>query len=72
MAYVKAIAGALAIMATSGMISDFDLTERGREIHVRVWPADAAAGAALHNDVSEVLSRHSRGRTIVVTAVTES
>ena len=67
MAYLKAIAGALAIMAASGMIADFDLTEKGREIHVKVWAAGLDACSDVHQDVSTLLSRYGGGRTIVVT-----
>ncbi len=66
MTYLKAIAGALAIMAASGMITDFDLTEKGREIHVKVWAAGPNMSGDVHQDVSALLSRYSGGRTIVV------
>lgn len=58
MAYLKAIAGALAIMAASGMIVDFDLTEKDREIHVRVWSADDQTDADLRKDVAVLLTRY--------------
>lgn len=58
MANLKAIAGALAIMAASGMIVDFDLTEKDREIHVRVWSADEQADADLRKDVAVLLTRY--------------
>lgn len=70
MASLKSIAGALAIMAASGMISDFDLIEKGREIHVKVWAAGPEAGAEVHQDVSTLLSRYSGGRTIVIIGAT--
>jgi hypothetical protein len=57
MAYLKAIAGALAIMAASGMIVDYDLTERDREIHVRVWSAEQP-DADLRKDVAVLLTRY--------------
>jgi len=57
MTYLKAIAGALAIMAASGMIVDYDLTERDREIHVRVWSADQT-DADLRKDVAVLLTRY--------------
>jgi hypothetical protein len=67
MAYLKAIAGALAIMAASGMIVDFDLTEKGREIHVRVWSGDHT-DADLRKDVAVLLTRYVVGdKRIVVT-----
>ena len=69
MAYLKAIAGALAIMAASGMITDFDLTEKGREIHVKVWAAGPDVGSDVHQDVTVLLSRYGGCRTIVVTGV---
>ena len=69
MAYLKAIAGALAIMAASGMIADFDLSEQDREIHVKVWAADQAVGSDVHQDVTTLLSRYGGGRTVVVTGV---
>jgi hypothetical protein len=68
MAYLKAIAGALAIMAASGMIADFDLTEKDREIHVRVWAADAQTDADLRKDVAVLLTRYvADDKRIVVT-----
>jgi hypothetical protein len=69
MTYLKAIAGALAIMAASGMITDFDLTEKGREIHVKVWAAGPNMSSDVHHDVSALLSRYGGGRTIVVMGV---
>jgi hypothetical protein len=69
MTYLKAIAGALAIMAASGMITDFDLTEKGREIHVKVWAAGPNMSSDVHQDVSALLSRYGGGRTIVVMGV---
>jgi hypothetical protein len=56
-------------MAASGMITDFDLTEKGREIHVKVWAAGPDVGSDLHQDVTVLLSRYGGGRTIVVTGV---
>jgi type IV pilus biogenesis protein CpaD/CtpE len=58
MAYLKAIAGALAIMAASGMIADFDLTEKDREIHVQVWSAGDQTDADLRKDVAVLLTRY--------------
>lgn len=72
MAYLKAIAGALAIMAASGMIRDFDLTEKGHEIHVKVWAADPVVGSNVPKDVTTLLSRYGGDRAIVVTGVAES
>jgi hypothetical protein len=68
MAYLKAIAGALAIMAASGMIVDFDLTEKDREIHVRVWSTDDQTDADLRKDVAVLLTRYvADDKRIVVT-----
>ena len=67
MVYLKAIAGALAIMAASGMIVDFDLTEKDREIHVRVWSGDDQTDADLRKDVAVLLTRYVNDRKIVVT-----
>jgi hypothetical protein len=67
MAYLKTIAGALAIMAASGMIVDFDLSERDREIHVRVWSADDHSTADLPKDVAVLLTRYVGDKRVVVT-----
>jgi hypothetical protein len=69
MTYIKAIAGALAIMAGAGMITDFDLTEKGREIHIKVWATGPDVGDNVHQEVSALLSRYGGGRPIVVTGV---
>ena len=66
MTYFRSVAGALAIMAASGMIADFDVFERDEAIHVRVWSPDGDADRQLHGQVAAVLSRHVDGARIVV------
>lgn len=66
MAYLKAIAGVLAIMAASGMILDYDLAEKDSEIRVRVWLPEEFSGD-LRQDVALFLARDIGHRTIVVT-----
>lgn len=40
MNYLKAVAGALAIMTAAGMIADFDVSVWDDDIYVTVWSAD--------------------------------
>ncbi|MBZ0139459.1 MAG: hypothetical protein K8H87_06735 [Pseudorhodoplanes sp.] len=67
MSYVKAAAGALAIMAASGMIADFEVLQRDDTILVRVWSMDDQPDARLRKQVAALLPRHvDEGRVIVV------
>ena len=67
MSYVKAAAGALAIMAASGMIADFEVLQRDDTILVRVWSMDETPDARLRKQVAALLPRHvDEGRVIVV------
>ncbi|KAB2880269.1 MAG: hypothetical protein F9K38_10310 [Pseudorhodoplanes sp.] len=67
MSYVKAAAGALAIMAASGMIADFEVLQRDDAILVRVWSMDDQPDARLRKQVAALLPRHvDEGRVIVV------
>jgi hypothetical protein len=52
MNYLKAVAGALAIMAASGMIADFDVSVWDDDIYVTVWSADDQPDAKLRKDVA--------------------
>jgi hypothetical protein len=47
MDYLKAAAGALAIMMASGMIADFDVAVWDNDIYVTVWSADDQPDARL-------------------------
>jgi hypothetical protein len=55
MNYLKAVAGALAIMAASGMIADFDVSVWDVDIYVTVWSADDQPDAKLRKDVAAML-----------------
>ncbi|GIK79392.1 MAG: hypothetical protein KJZ73_03490 [Pseudorhodoplanes sp.] len=67
MSYVKAAAGALAIMVASGMIADFELLQGDDTILVRVWSADDQPDAHLRRQVAAHLPRHvDEARVIVV------
>lgn len=68
MAYLKTVAGALAIMMASGMIADFDVSERGGTIHVRIWSPDDMAGDdwRLRKQVAALLSHRIDERQVVV------
>lgn len=67
MTYLKAVAGALAIMAASGMIADFELSGTGDDMLVRVWSADSDPDPSLRRQVVALLShRVDEARVIVV------
>lgn len=52
MTCLKAVAGALAIMMASGMIADFEVSERDDHIYVRVWAAETQPEAILRKHVA--------------------
>lgn len=74
MIYLRSVAGALAIMAASGMIADFDVYERDDALHVRVWSNAGEAESdlhrqVLHRQVVALLARRvEEGRIVVVRA----
>ncbi len=55
MNYLKATAGALAIMMASGMIADFDVLEWNNDIYVTVWSADDQPDFRLRRQVAALL-----------------
>jgi hypothetical protein len=55
MNYLKASAGALAIMMASGMIADFDLLEWDNDIYVTVWSVDDQSDLRLRRQVAAML-----------------
>lgn len=55
MNYLKAAAGALAIMMASGMIADFEVLEWNNEVYVTVWPADDEPDSRLRGQVAALL-----------------
>ncbi len=55
MNYLKASAGALAIMMASGMIADFDLLEWDNDIYVTVWSVDDQPDLRLRKHVAAML-----------------
>lgn len=68
MTYLKTVAGALAIMAASGMIADFELSGTDDDIRVRVWSFDAQPDSGLRKQVAVLLSRHvGEDRIVLVT-----
>jgi hypothetical protein len=55
MNYLKAAAGALAIMMASGMIADFELLEWDNDIYVTVWSVDDQPDLRLRKHVASIL-----------------
>ena len=55
MNYFKAAAGALAIMMASGMIVDFDVSERDNDLHITVWSVDDQSDGRLRKHVAAML-----------------
>lgn len=55
MNYVKAAMGALAIMMASGMIADFDVSERDNDLYIRVWSMDDQPDGKLRKHVAAML-----------------
>lgn len=55
MNYVKAAIGALAIMMASGMIADFDVSERDNDLYITVWSFDDQPDGKLRKDVAAML-----------------
>ncbi len=55
MNYLKAAAGALAIMMASGMIADFELLEWDNDIYVTVWSVDDQPDLRLRKHVAAML-----------------
>lgn len=55
MNYLKAVAGALAIMMASGMIADYDVLEWDNDIYVTVWSVDDQPDMRLRRQVAAIL-----------------
>ena len=55
MNYLKAVAGALAIMTAAGMIADFDVSVWDDDIYVTVWSADDQSDSRLRKQVAAML-----------------
>ena len=55
MNYFKAAAGALAIMMASGMIADFDVSERDNDLYITVWSMDDQPDGKLRKHVAAML-----------------
>lgn len=55
MNYLKAAAGALAIMTAAGMIADFELLEWDNDIYVTVWSVDDQPDLRLRKHVAAML-----------------
>lgn len=53
--YLKAAAGALAIMMASGMIADYDVLEWNNDIYVTVWSVDDQPDMKLRKHVAALL-----------------
>jgi hypothetical protein len=58
--------GALAIMAGSGAIADFELIESGDELLVRVWPPQERDASRLRKQVAAMLPREIEERHVVI------
>lgn len=66
MAYLKAMAGALAIMMAAGAIADFELSETDSAIYVRVWSHAGQDDADMQKQVAAMLPRSVNRRDVVV------
>jgi hypothetical protein len=55
MDYLKAAAGALAIMTASGMIADFDVSVWDNDVYGTVWSADDQPDGTLRKHVAAIL-----------------
>ncbi len=58
MTYLKAVAGALAIMMASGMIADYDVSVVDDRIDVRIWAPEDRTDSKLRRQVAALLARH--------------
>jgi hypothetical protein len=65
MNYLKSAMGALAIMATSGMIVDFDVSVWDDDIYVTVWSANEQSDIKLRKDVAAMLPGIDESRVFV-------
>jgi hypothetical protein len=65
MNYLKSAMGALAIMATSGMIVDFDVSVWDDDIYVTVWSANEQSDVKLRKDVAAMLPGIDESRVFV-------
>jgi hypothetical protein len=65
MVRLGAVLGALAIMMSSGMIADFELSESDSDLVVRVWSPDGQEDAKLRKHVAALLP-HYIERVVVV------
>jgi hypothetical protein len=63
--YLKSAVGALAIMASAGMIADFDVSVWDNDIYVTVWSADDQADSKLRKDVAAMLPGIDESRVFV-------
>ena len=70
MTYLKAVAGALAIMMASGMIADYDVSVADDRVDVRVWAPEDENDARLRNHVAALLSRHAQEARVIVVSGT--
>lgn len=69
MTYLKAVAGALAIMMASGMIADYDVSVVDDRIDVRIWAPEDQNDTRLRKQVTALLPSHTHDmHVIVVTA----
>jgi hypothetical protein len=69
MTYLKAVAGALAIMMASGMIADYDVSVADDRIDVRIWAPDDENDTKLRNHVTALLSPHVDAPRVIVVKV---
>jgi len=69
MTYLKAVAGALAIMMASGMIADYDVSVADDRIDVRIWAPEEENDVRLRNHVAALLSSHVDAPRVIVVKV---
>lgn len=72
MNYVKAVMGALAIMMASGMIADFDVSERDNDLYITVWSFDDQPDGKLRKHVAALLPNRIDEARIFVTRDVEA
>lgn len=70
MTYLKAVAGALAIMMASGMIADYEVSVADDMIDVRIWAPDDQTDSKLRKQVAALLARHVDETHVIVVSGT--
>jgi hypothetical protein len=72
MTYLKAVAGALAIMMASGMIADYDVSVADDRINVRIWAPEDQNDIRLRMQVTALLPSHTHDAHVIVVTAAEA